>query len=107
MAEALADDDTSLRLVRGWYIDALWGEQEHWWCVNSAGEILDPTVEQFPTGHIPELRKYREYSGIYSCPGCGVAIAVETSPTMTADGFCCGTCYGDTVGFPGYGVCSC
>jgi len=106
MAEALAAEDPSLRLVRGWYIDAHWGEQEHWWCVSAAGEIVDPTVEQFPTGHIPELRLYREYDGYYPCPGCGVPIDVENSPTMM-DGYCCGTCYGEAVGFPGYGICRC
>ena len=103
-ATAAAAEDPSLRLVRGWYIDPDWGEQEHWWCEREDGEIVDPTVEQFPSGHIPGLRSYREYIGIYPCPGCGIDVH-EDSPNRSS-GFCCGACYGATVGMY-IGRCEC
>lgn len=104
-AQELAHEDSSLRVVRGWYIDAQWGRQEHWWCERPNGTILDPTVEQFPTGHVPALREYQEYQGVHSCPGCGAPVVTEDS----SSGFCCGPCLGGTVGVPmsGGGTCRC
>lgn len=96
-AEQLAKEDPSLTVVRGWYIDVHWGRQEHWWCVRADGGIVDPTVEQFPTGHVPGLRQYEPYEGIHPCPGCGTAVREDRNYS----GFCCGACYGSTVGFPG------
>lgn len=89
-------------LVRGWYVDAIWGEQEHWWCETSDGTIVDPTVEQFPTGHVPALRSYRPYDGVYPCGGCGASIRDGEDQ----DGFCCGACYGSVVGI-WIGACEC
>lgn len=37
-----------LILVRGHFRDLLWGEREHWWLKTESGEIIDPTVNQFP-----------------------------------------------------------
>lgn len=93
-AERLAASEDGLTVVRGWYLDAHWGTQEHWWCVRTDGEIVDPTVEQFPTGHLPALRHYVPFEGLYPCVGCGVPVEED----QTIDGFCCGACYGSTVG---------
>jgi hypothetical protein len=101
-AESLVEADHSLALVRGWYIDVVWGPREHWWCTRTDGEIVDPTVEQFPTGHIPELREYVPYEGIHPCPGCSVAVREGEG----YEGFCCAECYGATVGIP-IGRCRC
>lgn len=101
-ARELVAQDPALTLVRGWYVDAIWGEQEHWWCTTADSTIVDPTVEQFPTGHIPNLRSYREYAGVYPCGGCGVPIAEDDG----VDGFCCGACYGSVVGV-WVGTCTC
>ncbi|KMV15978.1 hypothetical protein ACT17_23090 [Mycolicibacterium conceptionense] len=98
-AKELAAQDPTLRVVRGWYIDIDWGEQEHWWCERPDGTVIDPTVEQFPTGHVEALRQYREYAGVHPCPGCGIPVEGET-------GFCCGGCHGATVGVP-IGSCVC
>ena len=49
--EELCAKDPSLRLVRGWYDDILWGRQMHWWCVDANGVIIDPTVKQFSSQH--------------------------------------------------------
>lgn len=100
--ERLVADEPHLTAARGWYLDAQWGPQEHWWAVDADGEITDPTVEQFPTGHIPTLRRYQAYDGTHPCPGCGVHVETEQS----SDGFCCGPCHGATVGIP-VGFCQC
>lgn len=105
MARELVESDSSLRLARGWFIDVVWGEQEHWWCVDSSGKIIDPSVGQFPGGAIEELREYREYEGIYPCPGCGVQVQ-EDSPLISG-GFCCGACYGAVIGFGSSRDCKC
>lgn len=98
-AKELVEQDASLRLVRGWYIDVDWGEQEHWWCERPDGTIVDPTVEQFPTGHMPSLRCYREYNGVHPCPGCCIPVEGDS-------GLCCGPCEGATVGIS-VGFCTC
>jgi hypothetical protein len=103
-AESLVATDPSLTLVRGWYIDAVWGQQEHWWCTDAEGGIIDPTVEQFPTGHIESLREYLPYNGLHPCPGCGTPVRAEDGET--GGGFCCGGCYGSTVGIY-VGPCTC
>jgi hypothetical protein len=101
-AKALAQKDPSLAVLSGWYIDTIWGPQEHWWCTRTDGEIVDPTVEQFPTGHVPALREYVPYEGLYPCIGCGTPVRQDHG----YDGFCCGACYGSTVGIP-VGRCEC
>jgi len=53
-------------MVRGWYDDVLWGKQAHWWCVDLSGNIIDPTIDQFPT----KCGEYIEFNGIVSCSEC-------------------------------------
>lgn len=100
LAEALVDRRPELRLVRGWYGDPDWGDCEHWWCEEPDGTVVDPTVEQFPSGHIAGLGTYREYDGVHPCPGCGIPVEDEDDP------FCCGACYGAMVGLWS-GRCTC
>jgi hypothetical protein len=48
--EALIKQDSTLTLVRGHYFCPLWSsDEQHWWCVDSAGRIIDPTKDQFPS----------------------------------------------------------
>lgn len=96
--EKLVREDPSLTAVTGWYHDALWGAREHWWATREDGTIVDPTVEQFPTGHHPELRSYEVYDGTLPCRGCDLRIPKEQHSINT--GFCCGGCFADTVGVP-------
>lgn len=30
------------------FVATVWGDDQHWWCVTSTGEIVDPTRAQFP-----------------------------------------------------------
>lgn len=43
-----------LRRACGFYHCA-WGPRQHWWCVDAQGNIIDPTVTQFPPGEYQEL----------------------------------------------------
>jgi hypothetical protein len=61
-----------LRRVRGHYHCWIWGEREHWWLVNG-GEIIDPTVDQFPSrgqGTYVELPEDAQ-TPTGRCPNCG------------------------------------
>ena len=37
-----------LKRIRGHYYCVIWGQREHWWCVDSDNSIVDPTASQFP-----------------------------------------------------------
>ncbi len=81
---------SELRAVRGHYYDVVWNERAHWWCVTPEGEIVDPTLRQFPDQH----GEYTELdedapkpTGM--CPNCGELI-------FTGDYVCsdqCGRAY--------------
>ncbi len=58
-----------LTRVRGHYHCLIWGKREHWWLTAPDGEIVDPTVAQFPS-----LGEYVEHTGpepTGMCPNCG------------------------------------
>lgn len=59
-----------LECVRGHYVCAVGGSIPHWWCVDPDGEIVDPTVAQFPT----RWGEYVPFTGpdpICKCMNCG------------------------------------
>lgn len=62
-----------LTRIRGHYYCPIWGEREHWWLTTPQGEIIDPTVAQFPSkgiGHYePWNESKKEPTG--KCPNCG------------------------------------
>lgn len=89
--EAVAADPT-LRLVRGWYLDPVWGRQAHWWTVRADGTIHDPTAAQFPMGGVAEW--YEEYQGVFPCAHCGTVVPEADSYC----GCCSYTCYERMVG---------
>lgn len=92
-AEAAVATDPSLRLVRGWYVDPIWGREEHWWTERPDGSIYDPTSAQFPMGGVAEW--YEEFHGVFPCQQCGVEVAEDDLYL----GCCCsGECYGRMVG---------
>ena len=77
---------SELRRVNGHYFDHLWGEREHWWCVDVDGSIVDPTAKQFPSrghGAYVELDPNAQTpSGM--CPECGGY--VYNGETFCSDG---------------------
>ncbi len=62
-----------LRLVRGHFDDPIWGKRGHWWLLEPAGTVVDPTVSQFPGGglgeYLPWIEGAQEPTG--KCMHCG------------------------------------
>lgn len=96
MSEELCKNDSTLNLVRGYYICSIWGEQKHWWCKKSDGTIIDPTRKQFPSKGLGE---YIEFNGIVSCAQCGKEMKEEEAYLDSNYAFCSNNnCYGIFVG---------
>jgi hypothetical protein len=89
MSEELIEKDPTLRLVRGYYFDALWGRQEHWWCEDGSSNIIDPTKDQFPT---KGNGAYVEFDGIIECSQCGKTMKEEQAMFHGNYAFCCTGC---------------
>lgn len=98
LSEKLVAANPDLTLVRGHYLCPFWGEQPHWWTVDSNGVIHDPTKDQFPSkgkGH------YEPFNGMCTCAECGKEVP-EAEATIGGNGhyaFCSNECYGHFVGF--------
>ncbi len=73
VTQQMVEEFPELMRVRGHYYDLVWGEREHWWCVDPFGEIVDPTKDQFPTKGTGEyvlwVEGTPEPTGM--CPNCG------------------------------------
>lgn len=97
MSEALVKENPELRLVRGYYFDALWGKQGHWWCEDKDGNIIDPTKDQFPSkGH----GHYQEFDGWFECAQCGAPVHEDKATFEGNYVFCSTRCFGRFVGVP-------
>lgn len=97
MSEALAKEDPTLTVVRGFYYEPHWGrEEEHWWCKKEDGTIVDPTRLQYPSGGIAEF--YRKFDGTFECSECGENKPAEQMMHQSRYHFCSHKCYGAFVG---------
>ena len=67
--DAAIKENPTLQAVRGFYHCPIWGEQQHWWCMQKDGTIYDPTVKQFPTAGVGAV--YEEFDGNCTCEECG------------------------------------
>ena len=61
-----------LKLVRGYYLDCIWGERQHWWLETPEKRVVDPTHIQFPDPN----GRYVEWDDSLpdptgKCPNCG------------------------------------
>jgi hypothetical protein len=95
-AEKLIEKYPGLRLVRGHYhcpIDN--HDHQHWWCVTSKGDIIDPTLMQF---HSRGEGIYTEFTGITECSYCGKEIEEsEIYACIGNEPICSYECYGKSV----------
>ena len=68
-----------LKRVRGSYLCPIWGERWHWWLITANGDIIDPTVDQFPSKGIGEYIELTEDSPIPvgRCMNCGNLIYTQ------------------------------
>lgn len=98
--EEVLKDKPELTLVRGYYHCPMWGKQEHWWLKDEKGNIIDPTVKQFPTKGI--AAEYEEFNGICECAECGKEFKEEEGRFHGNYAFCSSRCFGHFVGV--YGV---
>ena len=92
LCEQAVLDDPTLTIVRGYYHDAFWGRQEHWWCLRFDGSIYDPTKLQFPD----QNGEYEEFSGVFNCKQCDKEVTEDD-----------GTVYGNYIFCSGECVCAC
>ena len=90
MSEALVASDPSLTLVRGHYFCPIWNSDEpHWWCVDAQGEIVDPTMLQFPS---KGKGIYTPFNGIITCSECGKELPESEARFDSNYAFCSSTC---------------
>jgi len=96
LAKERCRQDPTLRLVRGHYFDALWGEDlAHWWCEKPDGTVVDPSCRQFPTnGH----GIYTEFDGVVTCDNCGKQLPEGDAVFMGQYPACSNRCAGAIVG---------
>lgn len=91
LCEELIQTQSNLSIVRGFYYDAFWGKQPHWWCQDEFGNIIDPSKKQFP-----DLNgEYEEFDGWANCSNCSKEIHEEDQGIIFQSNyvFCDGTCY--------------
>jgi hypothetical protein len=97
MAEELCLNNPTLRLVRGYYHEPMWSEQQpHWWTIDENGIINDPSRLQFPSRGIPEF--YEEFDGTVECAECGKTMIEEDARFDSNYAFCSTSCIMRFVG---------
>lgn len=94
LCEEAVKNNAALLMVRGYYYDAFWGKQEHWWCVDIDGNIHDPSKKQFPD----QNGTYEEFSGYFNCKQCGKQITEAEGEVYGSYIFCSGDCIRACVG---------
>jgi len=91
----IQDEFPELEVVAGWAITQSHGKQEHFWCVDVEGEIVDPTHDQWGE----EILEYIVWNpgdevAVGKCQDCGVTIYKKVD---TLDGiretFCDEKCF--------------
>lgn len=90
-AEDMAKAFPALKVVRG-HVHCLWGKRGHWWCVDPEGNIVDPTVGQFPwVESYEEFHEGDEYR-IGKCMNCGEEIWGSSPEAVHSTMFCGQAC---------------
>ena len=60
-----------LRIAYGNYYCPIWGERWHMWLVAPDGEIIDPTIQQFPSPHGSYVELSEKELPVGRCAQCG------------------------------------
>lgn len=73
VTQSMVEAFPELTRVRGHYYCSVWGERAHWWCIDTGGNIVDPTAAQFPSKgcgeYVPWTEGTQEPTGL--CMNCG------------------------------------
>jgi hypothetical protein len=93
--EKLLKQDPSLTMRRGYYHCPIWGKQQHFWCTDKKGKIVDPTKRQFPSKGCGE---YEEFDGKLTCEQCGKPTTEEDAVISGSYACCSGECMCRLVG---------
>jgi len=88
--------DPSLVLVRGYYHCPINGKEQHWWCKDKEGNIIDPTVKQFLTKGAGA--EYEAFDGTIECSECGKSILENSADFEGHYAFCSYKCHMSFVG---------
>lgn len=97
LAERACAEDSTLRLVRGYYHCPMWGQQAHWWAAKPDGTVIDPTVRQFPTAGAAAT--YEEYDGTIECEHCSKVVHEDDAYRVDHHAYCSDQCYARDIGF--------
>ena len=94
VCRAMQTSFPELALVRGHYHCPEWGRRGHWWLLTPDGEVIDPTVAQFPSGGSGEYEKWDESKPepTGGCHNCGVEVFNNAS-------FCSDKCTTETIDY--------
>ena len=96
MSEALIEQNPKLKLIRGHYHYLNGGHiDQHWWCVDEDGKIIDPTCRQFPCKGLGE---YIEFNGVITCSQCGIKVKEERATFYSNYAYCSYECNGKHIG---------
>ena len=94
LAEGECKNNPNLKLVKGWYYCPIWNTNEqHYWCEDEKGQIVDPTKLQFPSKGMGE---YKKYEGVFPCSCCKTDIKENDAKESLVHGkyiFCTTQCY--------------
>ena len=71
VSNAMAAAFPELRIAYGNYYCPFWGERWHMWLVTPAGEIVDPTIQQFPSPHGSYVERQEHELPCGTCANCG------------------------------------
>lgn len=94
LSEKECKNNPNLKLVKGWYYCPIWNsEEQHYWCEDEKGKIIDPSRLQFPS---KGQGKYKKYDGVFPCSYCKTDIKESDIDDNLIQGkyiFCSGECY--------------
>jgi hypothetical protein len=95
-SEKLVESNPDLVLIRGYYYCPIWNKKEqHWWCKDIEGNVVDPTKLQFPSAGCGD---YEEFTGIVECSNCGKSLPEEEASFESNYCFCSYKCHGQFIG---------
>lgn len=98
LSEEECKKNTNFKLMKGWYYCPIWNsEEQHYWCEDEKGNIIDPSKLQFPS---KGQGKYKKYKGVFPCSSCKTDIKESDIDKNLVQGkyiFCSGECYGKFI----------